>query len=427
MFLVGFRKNPHPPGTTHRVGTVILKRSYSIDASSGVLTPLDDPVPVFIKDRRDNLVRNGDFEIPFEGLLRSDGSYAEQAWMEDRTSAERIDLDECYSDGTPKKAVRLSGTDPNGRLTQTIAFDEPLGGRSFQLSLYARTDIEDAQIEDIQIKAGDSNAHQVGPDFERIIVGASFPAESAAKELTIGLPLAIDATGEPIDTYYDKVQLEERDFVTQWDPEYILRCESDLVPFKPQSDIIVSGFTGVAGACAVQVNGQTLLERVCGADEKSLFGWEPRVNVDEDRRHKDRGKFSDNPDHYPPEWPVIHPAKDPLPADFDNRYFNGYLRDVDGNMPAYLSSDACISILRNGSLDYAFSLAGERYDAAYYVLAGPDARDSEAHWRRQALTLNLDTLVVEPDNDTCYAVWRGVWDFDAHAEGDYRKLEITLL
>jgi hypothetical protein len=270
----------------------------------------------------------------------------------------------------------------------------------------------------------------VGSTFDRrVAADVRFPPELAGKkvQITISLPIATDLdTGNTVTTYYNMVQLEEREDVSEWDPDYVLLCESDLVPYKPQSDIIVSGFTGVAGPCEVQVNGQSLLQRVCRADEKSLFGWEPRVNVDGDRRHGHLGTFSDNPDDYPPEWPVIHPARDPLPADFDNRYFNGYLRNV-GNMPAYLSSDARISIIRNNSLDYEFSLAGERYDAAYYVLAGPDAKDSEAHWQRHALVLNLDTLVIEPDNDTCYAVWRGVWDFDAHADGDYRKLEIKLL
>jgi hypothetical protein len=456
MFLVGFRKNPHPPGNTQRVGTVILKRSYSINASSGVLTPLDDPVPIFIRDCQGNLVRNSDFEITND-LYEPDGLEDKPAfWIEGHdVQAELISVeDDVYTDFTSKNQtykVCLSGSNPHGRLTlhQPLSFDGPDEESLFQFSLYVCAEEngeEDAQIEvdKICVEAAeqeeDSAQHliceiggSVGSTFDRrVAADIRFPPELAGKkvQITISLPIATDSEGEAVTTYYNMVQLEERDHVSEWDPDHVLRCESDLVPYKPQSDIIVSGFTGVAGPCEVQVNGQSLLWRVCRADEKSLFGWEPRVNADENkrhRRHNSRGTFSDNPDDYPPEWPVIHPARDPLPAGFDNRYFNGYLRDVDGSMPAYLSSDARISILRNGSLDYAFSLAGERYDAAYYVLAGPDAKDSEAHWQRHALALNLDTLVVEPDNDTCYAVWRGAWDFDAHADGDYRKLEIKLL
>ncbi len=455
MLFVGFCKDPHPPGKTQRVGTVILKRSYSIDALSGVLTPLNDPVPIFIRDRRDNFVRNGDFEIPFEDLLRSDGSYAEQAWIEDRTTAELIDLEDSYPNGEPKKAVRLSGTDPNGRLTQTISFNEPLGGRCFQFSFYIRTDTSKAKLDKIYIRGkSDSEEYFVREDitpededgdldelgFKRISTGGWFPAGLETKELTIVLPIATDPTsGAAVTTYYNMVQLEERDYVSEWDSDYVLRSESDLVPYKPQSDIIVSGFARDSGTyrVVVQEDGytQTVLERECRADEKALFGWEPRATVDTVnsevrllyRGHSQEITFSRDG---PPEWPAATPEKDPLPDGFDNAFFNGYLRV--GDAPAYLSSDARISIMRkdstgNYSVIYAFSLAGERFDAAYYVLAGPDARDSEAFWQRYALEMNLDTLVVEPDNDTCYAVWRGVWDFDRHADGDYRKIEIVLL
>jgi hypothetical protein len=446
MFFVGFRKNPHPPGGTQRVGTAILKRSYSIDASSGTLTPLADPVPIYVTDRRDNVVRNSDFVISERLLLDPEpGSPTLPAfWSAEGLVAELENEDDC---GHGENPVHLSGTDPAGRLTQTVHFSRPLGGRCFQFSFYVSADTAEAEIKEVYLQGEtDSDRYLVSENvpirsedgdeegYTRVIQGGRFPAGLAAQELTIVLPIATDPdTGATVETTYDRVQLEERDHVSAWDPDYILRRESDLVPYKPHSDIIVSGFTQVGGTCKVQVNGQTILERHCNPNEKSLFGWEPRVNVDEDGRHADRGTFSQEPEDYPPPPPeegyppeLKWPARDPLPSDFKNAYFNGHRRDVVGPVPAYLSSDARITILRKGSLDYALSLAGERYEAAYYVLE-PGAPDAQAFWQGHALALNLDTLVVEPDRNLCTAVWRGVWDFDRHAEDDYRKLEIALL
>jgi hypothetical protein len=463
MFFVGFRKNPQQPSATQRVGTVILKRSYSIDTSpgdtsSGVLTPFDksdEPVPIYFTDRQGNLVQNSDFDITIYDHYQPNGSKDKaDFWIEENDIqatlvSVNVNMHTDFANKNQKYIVRLAGSNPQGRLTlhQPISF-KPNEEGLFQFSLYVCADKDDAQIEveKIRVEAAeqeeDSAQHliceiggSVGSTFvRRVAENVRFPAELAGKkvQITISLPIATDSKGDTVKTYYNMVQLEERGNVSEWDPDYVLRCESDLVPYKPKSDIIVSGFTQVGGDCEVQVNGQPLLRRVCRVGEKSLFGWEPRVNVNEDRRHEHLGDFSQKPEDYlpkedfPPE--IEWPARDPLPSDFENEYFNGYLRELvaGADMPRYLSSDARISILRNNSLNYEFFLAGERYDAAYYVLE-PGARDSEAHWQRHALTMNLDTLVIEPDNDTCYAVWRGVWDFDRHADGDYRKLEIVLL
>jgi hypothetical protein len=465
MLFVGFRKDPHPPGKTQRVGTVILKRSYSIDASSGVLRPLDDPVPIFIRDRQDNLVRNSDFEVTEDLQFPDSGSSTKPAlWIEDGATADLVPRQNLEEEGLDnswpvdfvnkdqKNAVRLSGTDPGGRLIsdRPISFPKPLGGRHFQFSFYVRTDIDGAKIDQVYLREKSNSDENEYPIRKNIIVGKRdvfqritgewFSEELTTQDLALVLPVAKHpTTGEAVTTYYNMVQLEERDNVSEWDPDYVLRCESDLVPYKPQSDIIVSGFARDSGTYRVVVQGdgytQTVLERGCRADEKALFGWEPRATVDTVnsevrllyRGHSQEITFSRDG---PPEWPATTPEKDPLPDGFDNAFFNGYLRV--GDAPAYLSSDARISVMRKDSADnysviYAFSLAGERFDAAYYVLAGPDARDSEAFWKRHALEMNLDTLVIEPDNDTCYAVWRGVWDFDQHADGDYRKIEIVLL
>ena len=64
------------------------------------------------------------------------------------------------------------------------------------------------------------------------------------------MPGAADATCQ---LWYDKVQVEERGFQTVWDPETTLRYEHDLVPFKPEGDVIVLGFASVAALVSVSV------------------------------------------------------------------------------------------------------------------------------------------------------------------------------
>jgi hypothetical protein len=40
--------------------------------------------------------------------------------------------------------------------------------------------------------------------------------------------------------------------------------------------------------------------------------------------------------------------------------------------------------------------------------------------------MNLDTLVVEPESNRCYAVWRGVWDFEEVPVEAYRRLIVEV-
>ena len=43
---------------------------------------------------------------------------------------------------------------------------------------------------------------------------------------------------------------------------------------------------------------------------------------------------------------------------------------------------------------------------------------------RKPVAVNLDTLVIEPDEDRCYVVWRGVWQYDEFPEDTYRRLVV---
>jgi hypothetical protein len=99
-----------------------------------------------------------------------------------------------------------------------------------------------------------------------------------AKEMRVVLRMATNAA---LTVYYDRVQVEERNHLTRWDAKTTLRYEHDLVPFKPQGDVIVLGFSDIAGVSKVQVNNTTWFESSLSLTDgrvKAMFGWEPRVN-----------------------------------------------------------------------------------------------------------------------------------------------------
>lgn len=233
---------------------------------------------------------------------------------------------------------------------------------------------------------------------------------------------------EPLPVFTQDVQFEESDNLTE-DDVTALRYEHDLAPCKPEGDVIVLGFAGIEGTNLVRVNSDIWLQRDVSLNgdgrDKALFGWEPRVDSD---REDLAGSFSEDPDDYPPEWPVTQPGRDPLPGDFQNVFYNGYLRSAAqaAAIPfPHLPADAQISIER-GDTDvdlYGFTLANEVVTARYFYYSGTGL-DRENRWQGRDVTVNLDTLVIEPEEDRCYAVWRGVWDFDEHSEDAYRRLVV---
>jgi hypothetical protein len=217
-----------------------------------------------------------------------------------------------------------------------------------------------------------------------------------------------------------------------------LRYESDMVAFKPEADVVVLGFAGTNGVHEAFVGNEAYLRRtISGPGERDLFGWEPRTNEDfPQRRQHQAGGHREQASDYPALWPVPAdaPERDPLPGGpsdprtpvFDNRFYNGYLRTaaLGAAQPFdYPATTTEVEIQRNGSSVYDFTLAAETVTAAYYYYIGTGP-DDECAWRRQMVQMNLDTLVVEPDANRCYAVWRGVWDFDQHLPDLYRRLRV---
>lgn len=213
-------------------------------------------------------------------------------------------------------------------------------------------------------------------------------------------------------------------------PEPRIRFEHDMASFKPEGDVAVLDFLDVTGLTQFRVNEQTWLERTVSVIDFDMFGWASRSEDAPNTRKGDAGTFSVDPNAYPPEWPVVNPLKGPLPFDFNNRFYNGYHRQarIDGDLSAlpYFSSGSRVRIQRSGpSNDYAFTLGSETVTAQVRYYRGYGS-DDERYWRSQNVPMHADTLVIEPEINRCYIVWRGVWNFDDHTDDVYRRLVISV-
>lgn len=407
FFLIGFRKTAG--NVTERTGTVVLKRTYDIDPVTGSLTPAA-PLPIFLQDQPDNLVENSGFQLAEEGTP--------VAWTPETATIAHA-LGQGVTAEAGDHALQITGP-PNSRIIQTLTFDEPLGGRQFFFSLSARSLLATARIEKVQLEVEGSAPicvidRNLGAAFTRFAAGGMWPANVQATEMRVVLRAATTA-GRTI--LYDQIQVEERSHETKWDPKTVLRYEHDLAPFKPQGDVIVLGFTDTNGVSRVQVNQAVWFEeeitRPGGRRLKAMFGWEPRV---QSPREDEAGTFPDSADAYP--------LSDPLPANFGNLFYNGYRREA-RRLPGapHLPSNARIHIERVSGADYRFTLPGETVSARFFYHRTTDP-DERRHWRSTPVTMNLDTLVIEPEEHRCYVVWRGVWPFNTHPDDAYRRLVVT--
>ncbi len=226
------------------------------------------------------------------------------------------------------------------------------------------------------------------------------------------------ATGEltPAET---ALPIFESDQTVEFPPGVTtIQYEHDLAAIKPQGDLVVWGFVGPAGIQRLRVNGATWLSRniAAPAGEAALFGWQPRNRDPRDAQ----GSF-------PPNEEGAYPMEEALPPAFDNLYYNGYLRmpTVIAAAPfRYLLPGDVVRVERNGSVAYELKLGPETATATYYVYSG-SGPDVEARWQPHTLVMQRDTVVITPDEDTCYVVWRAVWPFASHPADAYRRLEVV--
>ena len=416
-FVAGYRKNA--AGQVERTGTVVLKRTYDIDPDTGDLTPSATAVPFFVKDQPDNQVFNGDFELSEQDLDPSGSATAPAAWTATAASV--------VLSGAPGSRTLTVGGAPTGAVVQAISFEHPLGGRQFTLSFAVRTDV--APVKPVQCVDAHLEAEGSAPICAitatvtaaggRLSATGAWPADLPATEMRVVLrpPTRTDGDATVSALLYGAVQVEEGAVPTVFAPQTTFRYEHDLAPFKPQGDVVVIGFTGLAVEGRLLVDGDLWLRRTVvnagGVREKALFGWQPRLTAP---RKDEAGDVAAAATAVPPV---------PLPTDFDNRFFNGSLRPpVAQAVPApYLPAAAEIRVERGTAADYRVRLRGDRAVATYRAYSGTGP-DDEAAWDQRTIDMDLDTLVVEPEGHRCYVVWRAVWPLDEHPEGAYRRLVV---
>jgi hypothetical protein len=198
------------------------------------------------------------------------------------------------------------------------------------------------------------------------------------------------------------------------DPGGALLYEHDLAAFKPEGDVIVLGFTTGGGPSTVRVANQTWFGRNVAATDPDLFGWQAR---DQNPRLGE-GAFPPNDSDYP--------LASPLPGGFNNLYYNGYRRDARQVVAVPYVPAAAPILLARGGTSYGFTLGHETINARIFFYGGTGP-DEECHWRRHTVLMSLDTLVIEPEHNRCYTLWRGVWGLDdlVPDPGAYRRLVVT--
>lgn len=210
----------------------------------------------------------------------------------------------------------------------------------------------------------------------------------------------------------------ENDFVTEF--------ESDMAPYKPYVDLVVRHHYSTGDTCRVSVEPPLGIERLWflragaapGMPDRDaghhMFGWENRALEERRLLAIDTG---DNP---PPNAPV-----------FSNHYFNGYRRRfLQGAIPpATVAPGSIIRISRQtGSHTTTLALTlGQEQMRAHVFVADGRSPDKQRFWCRRGIpALRADTLVISPQTEEAYVVWRGIWPYDLYPADRYRMLEVSL-
>lgn len=199
------------------------------------------------------------------------------------------------------------------------------------------------------------------------------------------------------------------------------RHEADIAAWKPAADVIVKSHVPDPNAGGVvRVDGFTRQRRLAlppaGDDDdarRHLFGFEPRISAVRGAQAGD--------------WDA-EPA--PLPSGWSNAFANAHRRSgVFTATPAARLPDAgAVTIFQTADASdaaYAVTLALPALAAQHATWAGRGP-DRETRWCAEAIgTLVPDTLVVEPDADRAYVLWRAVWPYAVHPVDRYRRVDVT--
>lgn len=394
-------------GMSEKIGAIIVKGTFQdMDAPNAVSKEAQEKI--FLKDVPFNFVRNSDFEA--SGI---------KPW---HTAGGTTTLE---SNGV-KRGQFIGLTPIPARLKQTISFDNPLGGRTFILSFYAKVEAEKpVNIDGFLLRASKTGAvicsfsAILSKDFQKeafISSPGTWPPELKDTEMDVTLAGPNDPA---IPVYFDRVQVEESTAATRWDEDTVFRYEHDLVPFKPYADVIVLGDAEPPNGDRSKL-WQFVLETGTGIKmkksyqpddfpTKTIFGWAVRGETPRLEQAGDTNNFD--------------PKTMNLPKDFQNLFYNGFDRTtefLDDNDKPF--QPIGLPYLNDGM---KLTIRSERPNADPPIVKSfevrlPASRPSavltkldEAGQRVvKKVSLALDTLIIEPKSDRYMVVWRGFWPFN---------------
>lgn len=387
-FLLGWRRRPGSPvsgDNIESVMTVVLKRAFTVDPGAGTLAPDPDGPAIFEGDQPANFLPNGDFADGVAGWAATGGA----------------------SVAAVEGGARVGRSGAAGDIRRNAPFGRRLAERTVRIVVEARAAQGLATADPLLVQGAATSADPEGP--------ASFPAEADQPALLSNLlEVAAGATATSVSarlpTLGDGQEVTYSNAVVT-----SLDYEGDLVAYKPEADLIV-----IADAppepLRLSVDGTTRMSQEALAPLLTGLGWEARTGTP---REGQGGDFS-----------ALAQA---LPDDFQNLWYNGYRRDRrQGATVPYPGPGSGIEIERAGGGLYSFALpaAAPRVRHEWFVGSGAD---NPCLWRGRDVAMALDTLVVEPDRDRAYAVWRAVWPaaFDPDGDGPipadaHRRITVTL-
>ena len=365
------------PGSIEAVSVLAVKLAYVVEA---------DPDPDL-----GQLVADPSGSVIFEGDL---AGIVLENWQETGGATARV----------AGKAVILSRSG-SGDLRQAANFGRQARDRGFGLSVKASGNVGLSTPRPSLVAGAIPGATVNQPaafpldDQQPVLMSAyaRFSAGGTASFVTLRLP-TMGVDGQEVT--YTEPALTAVDF------------ESDMVPLKPEADLIV-----IADApplpMTLAVNGITKLSQTALANkELTGLGWEDRQT---DPRKAEGGDFA--------------AMTQALPDAFQNLYYNGYRRDRrQGAAIQHLTPGDKILVTRDSGPAYGFTLPPDTPVTVQSWFLG-DGLDDPCLWKSRPVPMALDTLVIEIDRNRAYTVWRATWppEFDPDVPQDaLRAITVTL-
>ncbi|ARE41824.1 hypothetical protein RGUI_3683 [Rhodovulum sp. P5] len=381
-FLLGHRRRPGSPvsgDNIEQVISIIVKRAYTIAASAtdptaGSLTPREDGPEIFEGDQPGAFLDNADFADGLDGWSETGGAEA--------------------TVGDENVTILRNGA--LGDLRRNAGFGRTLRDRDVGFSVDA-TGTEGLTLPELRVVASGQTVLADDPGL-----GTPFPAADKQPVTISGFAEFSSAVTASTASFRMGTMGADGQSVTYAAPSAAsIEYESDMVPFKPEADLIVIADADPVPV-AIAVDGTTRMSQEALAIRPLTgLGWERRFGT---IRETDGGVF----DPPPPQ---------PLPDAFENRYYNGYRRDRRQGATVPYPADGAEIVVTDADADiYAFTLTtgGPRAVHAWFTGTG---QDDPCLWRKRDIVFNLDTLVIEPDRDHAYAVWRAAWPVDFDPDG----------